>query len=77
MKRSQLSQRTASPTKEPKTRTTKELIITVEFTVEVPKDVDGDDITFAIPYEDIVVHGVDGEITEAQVTGYTTQQYEY
>jgi hypothetical protein len=56
-------------------RTLKTIAVTVEFDLEVPKDVEGEDITFSIPLEQIVVHGLNGPIIEASAKGYTTQQY--
>jgi hypothetical protein len=58
---------------EPKKK--RQLLVTVEFIVEMPADyvIEDDGITFEIPCEQMQVHDTYGEVKGAQVIAYETQ----
>lgn len=62
----------------PRTPTTKTVSIMVELSVDVPTHFDEDDInaiTFDIPCDDIKLFSVGGQLADAFVSNYRTQEY--
>ncbi len=54
----------------------KRVIQTVEFTVEIPDDVDPETLTIEFPLGLTFVHDSHGPLVNATITGYTTTNVE-